>query len=390
MNETRGPRDNEHGRPTGAISLSPDLPSPPPSQDVLAFQRWVLRFWRRSKGAGAPAGPRCASGDSGGKSVATVAVALGTDFAMLAAKAAAALITGSVALLAETLHSLADTSNQLLLMKGLRRAQAKPDLRHPFGYGSEVFYWSLLAALGIFLFGGMLSIWEGIHRLLNLGELKASFLGFGVLALGCLLDGTSWIASVRQLRREATVRGVSFRWHVRSTTDTAVVAVYFEDSAALLGNLIAAAGLAIHAATGSGVPDAVAGIAIGLLLSVVGWRLARRSRDLLTNRSDSPTVLDRIRDLLGSSPEIAAVGTVACIYTGPHRLLVVAEVQARDGTDGPGLAQTLAGLRARIVQTIPRAAAVFLMPVPAVEAQPDPTPWDRDYWLRLFPDHEQE
>jgi hypothetical protein len=140
--------------------------------------------------------------------------------------------------------------------------------------------------------------------------------GFAVLGLGCVLDGTSWLTSVRQLRREATARGVRFRQHLRSTTDTAVTAVYYEDAAALLGNAIALAGLGLHQLLGSPAPDAVAGIVIGVLLASIGPRLAARNRALLTNHSESPVVLDRIRALLASDPEVAAVGQVTSVYVG--------------------------------------------------------------------------
>jgi divalent metal cation (Fe/Co/Zn/Cd) transporter len=123
----------------------------------------------------------------------------------------------------------------LLLLTGLRRARRRPDARYPFGYGAELFYWSLLAALGIFVAGGVLAVWEGAQRLLHPSAVQAGLLGFAVLGLGCLLDGTSWLTSMRQLRREARARGVRLREHVRSTTDTAVTAVYYEDAAALAG-----------------------------------------------------------------------------------------------------------------------------------------------------------
>ena len=319
----------------------------------------------------------------------TVAIAISTDLAMSVAKAVAAALTGSAALFAETLHSLADTGNQLLLLKGVRGSRRRPDLSHPFGYGAELFYWSLLAALGIFVVGGALSIWEGIQRLLHPSEVQLTLVGFAVLGLGCVLDGTSWLASVRQLRREANARGVRFRQHVRSTTDTAVTAVFYEDSAALLGNAIALAGLALHQLLGSPWPDAVAGIGIGVLLAAIGLRLAARNRMLLTNRSESPVVLDRVRDLLAADPEVAAVGQVTSVYVGPHQLLITAEVQPLDAISGRRLRQLLAELRGRVTAAIPRATLVFLTPVVAVEQPPEPTPWDPDYWLRRFPDHEQ-
>ena len=368
----------------------PQLPEPPPPSDTLAMLRWTLAAFRASSTGPTRAAIRrhhAAAGSS--ESLGTVAIAIATDLAMFAAKAVAAALTGSAALFAETLHSLADTGNQLLLLKGLRRARQRPDRRHPFGYGAELFYWSLLAALGIFVAGGVLSVWEGAQRLLHPSAVQASLLGFAVLGLGCLLDGTSWLTSVRQLRREARARDVPLRQHIRTTTDTAVTAVYYEDSAALLGNAIALAGLGMHQLLHSPAPDAAAGIAIGVLLAAIGLRLAARNRDLLTNRSESSAVLERIRDLLAADPEVVAVGQVASVYMGPHQLLVTAEIQPLDALSGVRLRQLVAELRRRVIEAVPRAAVVLLTPAVAIGKQPESTPWDRDCWLQRLPDHEQ-
>ena len=368
----------------------PDLPPPPPaSGGALAWLRWTITMVRAGTGRNRAAIRRHHASTDGGESLGTVAIAIGTDLTMAVAKAVATLLTGSAALFAETLHSVADTGNQLLLLKGLRGSRRRPDASHPFGYGAELFYWSLLAALGVFVVGGVLSVWEGVQHLLHPGEVQLTLLGVAVLVLGCLLDGTSWLTSVRQLRREARVRGVRFRRHLRSTTDTAVTAVFYEDTAALIGNMTALAGLGLHQLLGTPAPDAVAGIAIGLLLAAIGLRLAARNRALLTNRSDSPVVLDRIRDLLAADPEVAAVGQVASVYVGPHELLVMAEIEPVDPVSGLRLRQLLAELRGRVAEAVPRAVQVFLTPVLAVDRPPEPTPWDVDFWLRRFPDHEQ-
>ena len=368
----------------------PDLPPPPPaSGGALAWLRWTITMLRAGTGRNRAAIRRHHASTDGGESLGTVAIAIGTDLTMAVAKAVATLLTGSAALFAETLHSVADTGNQLLLLKGLRGSRRRPDASHPFGYGAELFYWSLLAALGVFVVGGVLSVWEGVQHLLHPGEVQLTLLGVAVLVLGCLLDGTSWLTSVRQLRREARVRGVRFRRHLRSTTDTVVAAVFYEDTAALIGNMTALAGLGLHQLLGTPAPDAVAGIAIGLLLAAIGLRLAARNRALLTNRSDSPVVLDRIRDLLAADPEVAAVGQVASVYVGPHQLLVMAEIEPVDPISGLRLRQLLAELRGRVAEAVPRAVQVFLTPVLAVDRPPEPTPWDVDFWLRRFPDHEQ-
>ena len=319
--------------PPARTSDLPDLPPPAPSAGALAWLRWAIAVLKATTGPNRVAIRRHHAPTGGTESLGTVAIAI--------------------------------------------------------GYGAELFYWSLLAALSIFVVGGVLSIWEGIQRLLHPSGIQAGLVGVAVLGLGCLLDGTSWLASVRQLRREATARGVRFRQHLRSTTDTAVTAVFYEDAAALLGNAIALTGLGLHQLLGSPTPDAVAGIVIGLLLAVIGLRLAARNRALLTNRSESPVVLDRIRDLLVADPEVAAVGPVASVYLGPHQLLVTAEIQPLDAISGLRLRQLLGELRGRVTAVIPRAAHVFLTPVVTVEQSPEPTPWDRDYWLRRFPDQEQ-
>lgn len=126
-----------------------------------------------------------------------------------------------------------------------------------------------------------------------------------------------------------------------------------------------------------------------MLLTAIGLRLAGRNRELLTNRSESPLVLDHIRDLLAADPEVTAVGQVTSVYVGPHQLLVTAEIQPADALSGTRLRRLLAELRRRVTEAVPRAALVYLTPVVAVERPAGLTPWDHDYWLRRSPDHEQ-
>ena len=330
-----------------------------------------------------------------GESAGTVLVALSTNVVMVVAKAFAAAVTGSPALFAETLHSLADTGNEVLLYIALHRARHPADLRHPYGYGSELFFWSLLAALSIFLTGGALSVWEGVQQLLHPGEATNFVLGYAVLGLGFVVDGTSWLRSLRQLAREARARGVRLSQHIRSTTDTTVTAVYMEDGAALLGGMIAMVGLAAHQflashqVRGAAIPDALAAIGIGVLLGSIALRLVRRNRDLLTNLSESPKVLDQIRDLLLAHPEVTRVGRVATLYVGPHQLLVTAEMQPVDELSGLRQRQLVTELCERVMETVPRTVAVYLMPVVTATAQPALTAFDTDYWLRRYPDPEQ-
>ncbi|HKO85527.1 MAG TPA: cation transporter, partial [Actinomycetota bacterium] len=183
--------------PPARTSDLPDLPPPAPSAGALAWLRWAIAVLKATTGPNRVAIRRHHAPTGGTESLGTVAIAISTDLAMSVAKAVAAALTGSAGLFAETLHALADTGNQLLLLKGLRGSRRRPDTSHPFGYGAELFYWSLLAALSICVVGGVLSIWEGIQRLLHPSGIQAGLVGVAVLGLGCLLDGTSWLASVR-------------------------------------------------------------------------------------------------------------------------------------------------------------------------------------------------
>jgi cation diffusion facilitator family transporter len=323
-----------------------------------------------------------------GESLRTVIIALSTNVVMVVAKAAAAAVTGSPALFAETLHSLADTGNEVLLFSAVWSARKPPDLRHPFGYGAEVYFWSLLAALGIFLAGGALSIWEGLQQLVHPRAATDFIFGYAVLGVGFVVDGTSWVASLRQLGREARARGVRLTQHVRSTTDTTVTAVYLEDGAALLGGLIALVGLGAHQITGSSVPDSLAAIAIGVMLAAIGLRLVSRNRALLTNLSESPAVLDRIRDVLAAHPDVEQVGSTATLYVGPHQLLVTAEIQPVEELSGLRVRELVEELRAQVRSAVPRATIVYMTPVVKAE-EPILTPFDPDYFMRRYPDPEQ-
>jgi cation diffusion facilitator family transporter len=204
----------------------------------------------------------------------TVVVALAANLLIATAKGAAAALTGSSALLAEAAHSVADCGNELFLLVALRRSAHPNDATHPFGYGAERFYWSLLAAIGIFVAGGLTAIWEGVRQLQHPHELSAVGVGYLVLAVSLALDGTSWRTAYRQLRGESRVRGLSLRTYLRRSSDPTATTVFYEDTAGVLGVVLAAVGLALHQLTGSGVPDALASVAIGILLIVVAIRLA--------------------------------------------------------------------------------------------------------------------
>ena len=297
------------------------------------------------------------------ESLASVLVAFAANSAIALAKGIAAALTGSPALLAETLHTVADAGNEVLLWIALRRSRRPPDPSHPLGYGPERYYWALLAAIGMFVIGGALSIWEGIHALIDPPELETFWVGVGVLTLALALDSISRAVALRQLRRQAAERGLSVRELIRESPDPTVVTVYLEDSIDVLGAGLALVALVLHRVTGSAVPDAIATIVIGLLLGYVALKLTSRNRQLLANQGVPERYIARMRDRLGAVDGVESVARLEAIYLGPGEVLVAADVVMRRGLDGDELVAILARVRATAARDVPEIARLYLTPV---------------------------
>ena len=235
----------------------------------------------------------------------TVIIAVLANLGVALAKAVATLMTGSAAMLAETVHSLADTANEILLYVGLRRSRPEPDASHPFGYGQERWFWSFLAALGIFLVGGLLAIAEGIRSLLKPEPLESFLVGMGVLLVSFVLEAVSWRNAYKEVRGEAERSKRSLSDHLSVSSDPTAQTVFYEDTAALIGLVLAIAALVLHQVTGSAVYDAVASILIGILLSVVAFLLTRHNRRLLIDSSAPADLVQRMHDELAGRPGVA-------------------------------------------------------------------------------------
>ena len=289
--------------------------------------------------------------------------ALAANTAIATAKGTAAALTGSPALLAETLHTVADAGNEVLLFVAIRRSRHPPDASHPFGYGPERYYWALLAAIGMFLIGGAFSIWNGIRAVVHPPELEAFWVGVAVLVIALVLDGLSRTVALRQLRRQAARRRQSVRELLRESPDPTVVTVYLEDTIDVLGALVALLALVLHRVTGSGVADGIASVVIGGLLCFIASRLTRRNRQLLTNQSVPERYVDRLRARLEVEAEIHAVTRLEAVYLGPGEVLAAADIVMADGLSGREVATALARTRADIGQELPVVARLYLTPV---------------------------
>jgi cation diffusion facilitator family transporter len=299
------------------------------------------------------------------ESLGSVLTALAANTTIAVAKGTAAALTGSPALFAETLHTAADAGNEVLLWVALRRSSRPADPSHPLGYGPERYYWALLAAVGMFVVGGALSIWEGVRALLEPPPLDAFWVGVAVLVIALVLDSVSRAVAVRQLRRQAARRGVTVRTLLRETPDPTVVTVYLEDSIDVLGAALALIALVLHRVTGSAVPDAVVTIIIGLLLGYVALKLLGRNRQLLTNQAVPDRYVVQMRQRLTAMAGVEDVPWIEAVYLGPGEVLVAADVQMDPQLSGEELTEVLGHIRSDACRELPVIARMYLTPVPA-------------------------
>jgi cation diffusion facilitator family transporter len=307
----------------------------------------------------------------------SVLVALAANLGIATAKGIAAALTGSAALFAETLHSLADAGNEVLLYVAVRRSERPPDDLHPFGHGPERYYWALLAAIGMFLVGGAVSLWEGINALTEPAQLDYFWVGVGVLLVALVLDGLSRVVALRQLRAEAQRRGISVRILLRESADPAITTVYLEDSVDVLGAMLALSALVLHKTTGAEWPDGVATVLIGFLLGFIATRLTRRNRELITNQAVPPRYIERLRSRLEGQEGIAAVSRLEAVYLGASEVLVAADVLMEPALGVEDAARALATARTRMRRDLPVIARLYLTPVPheqLVDELDDATP----------------
>ncbi len=327
-----------------------------------------MRMTTADRGATADAVRQLSEFPEGHESVRTVVFAFSLNFALATGKAIAAAITGSASLFAEAAHSAADAGNELLLYVALVRSRRPADATHPYGYGQELYYWALLAAIGLFVGGGVLSVREGLSQLFAPEELSSVGLGYAVLAASLVADSISWMIAYRQLRGEARTRGVSVRAHLKTTTDTTVPAVFLEDSADIIGVVLAMIALTAHELTGSSMPDAIVAVIIGAILIRIARDLARRNRDLLTDRAASPAHQQHVRTLLLADPRVRDVTRLVTVFMGPHKLLVSADVVLDPALDYAEACRVLATVRTSLC-ALPAIVDVHLTPIQPEEAQ---------------------
>jgi cation diffusion facilitator family transporter len=261
-----------------------------------------------------------------GDSRATVALALGVNVAVTVTKVTAGILGGSSAMLSEGAHSVSDSVNELFLVASVRRSERSADARHPFGYGAERFFWSLIAAVGLFIAGGGFSLFEAYRAFNSPPRPGLWILEYSVLALAAAFEATSLTRAVRQIRSEAASAGRSSFEHVVKSADPTVKTVASEDLIALFGLVVAVAGVALHEATGNGRWEGVASAFIGVLLIVAAVALARDNMSLLIGESVEPETWTSIHDAIERHPMVETVVELLTRYLGAHEVLVAARV----------------------------------------------------------------
>jgi cation diffusion facilitator family transporter len=295
-----------------------------------------------------------------GESKRSIAIALLANMVVAAAKLAAGLITGSVALLAESGHSAADSVNELLLGLSLRDARRPADALHPLGHGGARFLWAFIAAIFSFLIGGCVSIALAIRELVVGGDVESYLVAWIVLGVALAADGASLVQGLAQARREAALWGESTVPFLRQTSDPTLRAIVVEDVAALAGVALAAGGLLLHQFAGLANADAIAALLIGLLLAVTAFGLARPLADLLIGRSMLPSRLARVYAILAESPSIDEILSVQAVYGAPQEVIVAAKVHPAPGQTADQLASALDSIDHTLRQELPEVAEVFI------------------------------
>jgi cation diffusion facilitator family transporter len=289
-----------------------------------------------------------------------VFVALIGNILVAVSKVGAALWTGSAAMTSEAIHSLVDTSNEILLLYGIRRARRKADAEHPFGHGREIYFWSFVVSLLIFALGAGFSIYEGVSRVLHPEPIRSPLVSYVVLTLVFVFEGVSWLYSLRQFHE---AKGdVGFFKAFTLSKDPPSFMTLFEDSVALLGVVIAAAATFAAVALGHPQFDGIGSIAIGLILGVTSLFLARESKSLLMGEPAYPSVRNSILALANAQPNCLKANGLITVQMGPNQVVAMLSLEFSDTLRAPAIEQAVVDLETQVRAENPEIVALFVKP----------------------------
>lgn len=273
-------------------------------------------------------------------------------------KFAAAGYTGSSAMLSEAIHSLVDTGNQGLLLHGLKVARKPADDRHPFGYGMELYFWAFVVAILIFGLGAGISIYEGVIKIFDPHPITSPIVNYVVLSFAILFESGSWAVAFREFRAQ---KGQStYIQTVRRSKDPTIFTVFFEDSAALLGLVIAMAGIAL--ADGLQIPwlDGAASVGIGAVLAITAAVLAYECKGLLIGESASPALISGVRDMALGTSGVEQINELRTMHMGPYDVLLVLSLDVRDDMPAGAVERTIGDLDQSLKARFPELKRIFI------------------------------
>ena len=296
----------------------------------------------------------------GSSGVRVVVIALGANVGVAAAKFVAAAITGSASMLAEGVHSLADSGNQVLLLVGGRRSRQAPSALHPFGYARQRYIYAFLVAVVLFTLGGLYALGEGYHKIVDPHPLESPLIAVTVLLIAVALEGYSLRTTVREANRTRGTRG--WAHFVRRARAPELPVLLLEDSGALVGLTLALLGVGLTVVTGNGLFDGVASLCIGALLVTIAVLLARETTSLLIGEAAVPEQINKINAALLAAPGVDRVIHLRTVHLGPDELLVAGKIAVSSQADGAHIATTIDDAEARVRDVMPSARIIYLEP----------------------------
>jgi len=284
--------------------------------------------------------------------------ALAGNLSIAIAKSASAALTGSSAMFSEAIHSFVDTGNQTLLLLGLRRASRPADARHPFGYGREIYFWAFVVAIVIFAVGAGVSIYEGVHKIQEPTPVQNAHWNYVILGFAFVVEGGAWLIAWRAF--DSTRGKRSMLAAVRASKDPSVFTVLLEDSAAMLGIVVAFLGIYLSQALDLPVLDGVASVLIGTILAGAAIVLAQETKALLIGESADPEIIEEIKQVLGGRSAIERVNEILSMHQGPEDILVNVSVEFRDGLALGEVERHITEIEREIKARIPDARRIFI------------------------------
>ena len=295
-----------------------------------------------------------------GESTGEIIKSLAVNVIIAVSKGVAAVLTGSGAMLAETLHSFADCGNQLLLLQGVRATRRPPDRAHPFGYGRNMYFYSFIVALLLFFGGGVFSIYEGVHKLEHPEPVEDTGIALIILVVSIALEGWSTLSNIRAMNQRRGSLG--FYRYLRATKDSDLIVVFGENSAAVLGLTFAIAALGLAHQTGDDRWDAIGSIAIGGVLVLVAAFLAREVKSLLVGEAADPALVRSFEELAELDPNVDRVLNVLTLQQGPGEIIVAAKLQFRPGMDTDALVEAINAFERALKAKVPEVRWSFIEP----------------------------